>query len=110
MFPLQLSNTLYIHIITCILITDNSLHKMYIPIYLSKCIRCISFYTPITIIMKSTKVQNPRRNKCSAVVELETSGRVPHTVPYRAKCHNYACALRPANLWAGLRNVVRDLG
>ena len=26
-----------------------------------------------TCIMKSTKVQNPRRNKCSAVVELETN-------------------------------------
>ena len=45
-------------------------------------------------IMKSTEVQNPRR-KCSAVVEMKLpSGRVPHTVPYRAAYHNYA---RPAN-------------
>ena len=31
--------------------------------------------------MKSNKVQNPRRNKCSAVVrEVLPSGRVPRTV------------------------------
>ena len=42
--------------------------------------------------MKSTKVQNPRRNKCSAVVvsrEELPSARVPHTVPYWAAYHNY---------------------
>ena len=33
------------------------------------------------------------------------SGRVPHTVPYRAAYHNYACAPHPANLvgWATQR-------
>ena len=57
-------------------------------------------YTPNTrnilnlITMKSTKVQNPRRNKCSAVAEKNGlhvySCRVPRTVPYRAAYHNYA--------------------
>ena len=44
--------------------------------------------------MKSTKVQNPQRKQRSSRDELR-GGRVPHTVPYRAAYHNYACAPRP---------------
>ena len=41
--------------------------------------------------MKSTEVQNPRRNKCRAVNSREelSSGRVPSTVPYRTAYNNY---------------------
>ena len=43
---------------------------------------CLKYFVPILTIMKSTKVQNPRR-KCSTACRDELrSGRVPHTVPY----------------------------
>ena len=38
------------------------------------------------INMKSAKVQNPRRNKCSAIVELETNCLVAeYRIPYRIR-------------------------
>ena len=54
--------------------------------------------------MKITKVQNPRRNKCSEL----PSGRVTRTVPHRSVCvHYYYCH---SNWWkcGGKEEVVEQ--